>query len=440
MSTTSATRPSAADSLTRWLPVLDRTALACVLLLIPLLLHAHGIAEVSLGIADFCFLARSAITRDWAWTRTYWFRVGLLWWGWVVLCSLPIRPFDLGEYGGPSLAQAVANLRFLVLVAAMEHAVLRGAKARRWMFGLIVAATIYMTVQSLFQFVFGFNMYGQPKSGGIILTGPFAKPRVGPPLARVLLPVLIPPAAALLARRRWGATLGAAALLVGGVVLMVLVNQRMPLVLTVFGLLIGGLLLRQMRMPVIAAAVCGGLLLAASPLIAPGVYHRLIGHTAHQMEYFPSSPYGELYTRALEIGLKNPISGLGADGFRYGCPNPRYFHPTFDGLVPDGGGKQICANHPHNPYMEALVNGGFPGLALFCWLCLAWLAPLARGLWRDPDPLRVGLFATAVIQLWPLASTSGFTSMPMGGWFFLLLGWGMAEARWRPRPAEAPPR
>ena len=342
MSLTSITRFPTVDLLARWLPVLDRTAFVCVLLLVPLLLHAHGIAEVSLAIADFCFLARSAMTRGWSWTRTLWFRVGVLWWGWMVLCSLPVLPLHLGEYGGPSLIQGVLDIRFLVLVAAMEHAALREASARRWMFGVIVAATIYMAAQSLFQFVAGFNMYGQPKSGGIILTGPFAKPRVGPPLARVLLPVLIPAAAALLARRRWAASLGAGALLLAGVALMVLVNQRMPLVLTVFGLLIGSLLLKRLRLPVIVAAVAGGLLLAASPVIAPGIYHRLIGKTTHQMVYFPSNPYGELYTRALEIGLQNPITGLGADGFRYGCPNPRYFRSTFDGRVRDGGGASTA--------------------------------------------------------------------------------------------------
>jgi hypothetical protein len=43
--------------------------------------------------------------------------------------------------------------------------------------------------------------------------------------------------------------------------------------------------------------------------------------------------------------------------------------------------------------------------------------------------LRVGLFAAAFIQLWPIQSSTAFTSMPIGGWFFLLLGWGMAEAQ-----------
>lgn len=431
MSSSSTTPTHLPDASARALPILDRTAVVCVMLFPLLLMHAHGIAEVAMAIADICFLSRCAITRDWAWTRTYWFRVGLLWWGWIVICSLPIPPLGLGEYGVPTLVQAVVNIRFLVLVAAMEHSILRDPGSRRWMFGVITACTLYMAAQSAFQFVFGVNMYGFPKSGGIILTGPFREPRVGPPLARTLLPVLIPFAAGLLDRRRRVATLGAAALLIGGVALMVAMDQRMPLVLTVFGLAVGALFLKRLRLPVIAAALAGGMMLAALPVVAPGIAHRLIDFTTHQMVYFPSSPYGELYTRALEIGLQHPITGLGASGFGYGCPNPRYFRPTFDGVSQNDGGAAICASHPHNPFMEQLVNGGFPALALFCWLCLAWMAPLWRGLWRNPDPLRVGLFATALIQLWPIASTSGFTSMPMGGWFFLLLGWGMAEARWR---------
>jgi O-antigen ligase len=148
-----------------------------------------------------------------------------------------------------------------------------------------------------------------------------------------------------------------------------------------------------------------------------------------QMDHFATSQYGQLYARALEIGEQHPVTGRGFDGFRSGCTMPRYFRASFDGRQPDGGGARICAQHPHNFFAQALDEGGFPGLALFAALAVAWLAPLGRGLWRNPQPLRVGLFASILIQLWPFASTSAFTSMPMGGWFFLLLGWGLAEAR-----------
>jgi O-antigen ligase len=117
------------------------------------------------------------------------------------------------------------------------------------------------------------------------------------------------------------------------------------------------------------------------------------------------------------------------DGFRYGCLQPQYFRPSFDGADQDGGGAVICWHHPHNYYFEALDNGGVPGLALFCWLGLTWLGVMARALWRQPRPVLVGLFAAAIIQLWPIASTTGFFTMPIAGWSLLLLGWGMAEAR-----------
>ena len=74
----------------RTLIALDRTALGAILLTPILLLHAHGIAEGAIAVADVCFLARCVITREWAWLSTPWLRAGFAWWGWVTLCSLPI--------------------------------------------------------------------------------------------------------------------------------------------------------------------------------------------------------------------------------------------------------------------------------------------------------------------------------------------------------------
>jgi hypothetical protein len=279
--------------------------------------------------------------------------------------------------------------------------------------------------------VFGYDFYGIPPASDHVLTGPFEKERAGPPLARILMPALVPPAAALLRRGRVLTALAAGALLAAGLGILELIGQRVPLLLAGLGLLVVGVLLPSLRRIVAAAGAIGLLLLAATPIVAPGAYGRLVLQFSALMMHFATSPYGALYARALEIGVQQGATGLGADGFRYGCPMPRYFRPTFDGSVPDGGGAAFCWHHPHNIYFEALDNGGFVGLALFCALAVAWLMALGRGLRRSPDPLRVSLFAAAFIQLWPFASSSGFTSMPIGGWFFVLLGWGLAEARWR---------
>ncbi len=181
------------------------------------------------------------------------------------------------------------------------------------------------------------------------------------------------------------------------------------------------------------------MLIAGSVAFSPPTYYRLVVKFTVQIDRFGSSQYGELDARAWEIARQHPLTGRGVNGFRTGCPLPRYFAPTFDGRMPDGGGAAICASHPHNYYMEALDQGGFPGLALFTAAALGWLFATGRGLICYPDPLRVGLFASVFIQLWPLASTSGFISMPMGGWLFVMLGWGLAEARWREPAALSQP-
>ena len=412
---------------------LETVAFGSVMVLPLLLMHAHGVAEVAIGVADFCFLLRSAVLQDGSWLRTPWLRVAGIWWVWLVFCSLPIPALGLGEGGTHSFVQALATARFLILVVAMEHLVLRSRDARRWMYNLIAASAAWITLNSIIQEIFGRNLIGWPRAGEGVLTGPFGTARAGPPMARIIIPAVLPPVAALLARHGLRTTACAYALLLGSVTIMVLIGQRMPLVLVVLGLIVVAILIRALRPVVMAATIAGALLLAASPVVAPNAYFRLVEKFSTQMAHFGPSPYGQLYARAWEVGIRNPVTGMGFDGFGTGCPRPAYFRPTFDGSQPLGGGAVICWDHPHNFYFQALDDGGFVGLALFCATAIAWLMPLARGLWHNPNALRVGLFATIVVQLWPVQSTSAFTSMPMGGWFFLLLGWAMAEARHQSR-------
>ena len=85
-----------------------------------------------------------------------------------------------------------------------------------------------------------------------------------------------------------------------------------------------------------------------------------------------------------------------------------------------------------NPPDTVVMLAAFGACAERCrpHTAIAWLATMGRALRREPRPVLVGLFAAAVIQLWPIASTTGFYTLPVAGWSFLLLGWGMAEARW----------
>jgi hypothetical protein len=188
----------------------------------------------------------------------------LLWWGWLVICALPISP--LGPGGAHSFVEAIAVVRFPIFAAAVEHWVLRDVAA--------------------------------------------------------------PAAAALLGRRRTVCTLATYALLLGSVGMMVLIGQRMPLTLTGFGLLVVGVLLPGLRPVVLAAALAGIGFLGAVAVVSPPTYARVVLQFLALLRHFPTSPYGEIYARSWHIAAARPWFGRGFDGFRTGCLLPQYFGPT----------------------------------------------------------------------------------------------------------------
>ena len=394
---------------------MTRVAQGLTLALPLFLLHGRGIAEALIIAIAVLFVAHSASTRDWGWLRMGWVQIAGAWWAWLVVCSV---------WAGTAL-QAAGVVRFLLLVAALDWWVLRDAGVRTWLARLLRWAFLYLALSSLLQLATGRNLAGYGRFMDGELTGPYEHPRAGPVMARLLFPALLPPVSAWLKRPGWW-PLGAGALGLAGVAIMVLVGQRMPLLLTLLGLFVTALMMPRLRGVVLAACVAAGLLLAATSVVAPPTFARLVTKFSAQMTHFPDSAYGQIAGRALAIGAANPVLGTGYDGFRTECDNPAYFH-GWNG--DDGGGAAICVQHPHNHYLQALVEGGWLGLMLFSAMVLAWVHSVGRGLWRDPSPVRVGLFVAVLLHEWPIASASAFTAMPLSGWFFVLLGLGLAETR-----------
>ncbi len=400
----------------RLLEPLRHGSLACLLLLPLFLMHGRAVAEFLVAGIDLAFLAASGAGIGWGWLRTVWVRIGLAWWGWLVICSIP----GTGIGGWLSFGQALADLRFLLLVAALQFFVLEPAGARRWLSRVLTACALYIGLSAWLQLATGRNLLGYPRNYAGELTGPFLHPRAGAPLSILLFPTLLPWLAAL---PRIAAGL-LAALSVGTIVL---IGQRMPLLLTLLGLVVSGLLLRRLRGPMLAALAAGAIVLAATAAVSPPTFGRLVTQFSRQISDFANSSYGQIASRAMRIAEAHPIFGRGFAGFRNACPDAAY-----------GTGAEICNIHPHSHYLEALTDSGVPGLLLFCALVLAWWHALLRGIGRDPDPLRVGLFVAALMQEWPIASASSFVSMEIGGLFFVLLGWGLAEARYASTSSIAP--
>ncbi len=397
-------------------------AAAMFCLALPLaLLHARAVAEILIVAIDLCFLAHVAAARDAAWLRWPFTRMACAWWLWVTLCSAI----------GSGLGLALISVRLPLLAVALGHWLLRGAGAARlrcWLWCILAASCAWIALECWQQYLFGTNLFGQTRFVDGALTGPFNKPRAGPGYILILFPVLVPATMAIFARPGlWprAAGLGLAAM---AVLTMVLIGQRMPTVLMLFGLVVTALLLKRLRPVVLGAVVAGALLIAALPTVSPATYTKLVLRFSAQMAHFPRSAYGVLYGHAAELARHHPLAGQGFDAFRRDCAQQQAARSVLAQSQRLDEGLNGCSIHPHNYYLEQAVNAGLPGLLAFAAMVIAALSTLAGDLLKGPDPMRVGLFVGALVALWPIASTSAFTSLPNAGWVFLVLGFGFAIA------------
>lgn len=393
-------------------------------LALPIALMAGPSAvDACVGLLVVAFLVHCVARRDWAWLRAPWMALALAWWGWTLFGSLPgiAEPGVWPRWTGHAL--------FMVRVPLCAAAVawmMRGVPGySRHLYGVLTLVTAYVVAQLGLQFFTGFNSFGHPMADNGLLTGPYDKVRAGQTLRLMFFPVLLPPVLWLIARGRLGWMAGAGVLALGFAI-MLPVGQRMPAVLVAIGLPVSAWLVPVLRRPAIAAIGAGALVLALGTMAFPLAQHRMVAFFGEQLASFPTNHYGLIYTRAAAMAAEHPWLGRGFAGFRTGCPEPRYFAPALGGDPADGGGAEMCAPHPHQFYLEALTNGGWPGLVLFSAFAIAALLVLARGLRTRPDPLRVGLFVAVLLHLWPLAASSGFTNTYLSAWFALLLGWGIA--------------
>ncbi|MBV9538450.1 MAG: O-antigen ligase domain-containing protein, partial [Acidisphaera sp.] len=140
---------------------LNGVALAAVLLLPIFVMHGRAVAEVLIAVVDVCFLLTSALTGSWRWLREAWVGIAAAFWLWLMLCSWP----GIGIGGFASFAQAVAFVRFLLLPAALGHAVLAEARSRRWLQAVLSASALYIAGQTVLQLATGRDLQGFPRNG-----------------------------------------------------------------------------------------------------------------------------------------------------------------------------------------------------------------------------------------------------------------------------------
>lgn len=383
-------------------------------ILIPVLIVA-GPAPGDIGVAliALLFLVRSVLTRDASWLKARWVQLLLVLW--VYMCwRNSLLPEDSG------LIRSASWLRYPLFAIALGHWLLPHAGTTTWLRRTLVAAVAFLAFDALWQYAFGTDLTGRPGfvyQGSIRLTGPYSAPRVGITILWLMFPAIFWCIAQPEHRTKW---LGALLALGAGLAIFTS-GERMALVLLGIGVVATLLVLPRVRKPLLAAAVLAIALAFGLMHANPLLKARQVGETSREVADFGGSAYGRTWTSAWRIGLDHPVIGVGSKQFREVCADAKYGATDAESL------RLRCVMHPHNMYLEWLVEYGFIGLGLFAAALAAWAA-LALRHWHQwwGNPLAMGVMLTLALRLWPISVvTSQFVSWSAVP-FWLLVGWAIA--------------
>lgn len=378
-----------------------------------LLMAGHVAADVTLTAIALLFLIHSAAEKNWRWCREPWVQCLILLWFYIIVRAV------FTEVPAIALRRAIPFARYFVFAAALAYWLLKDKTTCRRFLIMLTCATLFIALDGMLQRFHGKDIIGHlikiNTTGNLRLTGPFDHEILGIMLAWLYFPVCLKfiidengklqPPQKLLAGI-FGSLLLLAAIMLSG--------ERMALLLTLFGWVIAIFLLPMRKSILLGIFGAGLLVLGLMAWANTDILHRQIGSTMDTIEHWSQSPYGLLFASGKQLIMQHPFFGIGVNHFSHTCEG------LYAGMQ---GYDQACNTHPHNIYMEWLIEGGIIGFLLYCaFLIMALRMCFLSWKQNRANPVFIGLFIAFILRIWPIASSTNFFSPWGAPPFWLVLG------------------
>jgi O-antigen ligase len=367
-----------------------------------------GLQEAVMTMLAILFVMQSWRDRDFSWARQGWFAALLALWAYELVRTLVGHPTATG------VLFALQWIHLPLYAAALAHWILPDEGARRRLLLATGAALTFYALDCLLQYFSGRDLIGRPAWDNR-LTSVSPKPGVGIQIAWLM------PAPVFgfwqSGRRVFAVFFGLVCLLA-----VLLSGDRMGLLIALSAVVLIALIAPGLRKPMAIALPAAVVVLGSVLYLSPKLYHREIETTAHVITDLGSTHYGIIFGSALEIARDHPIFGVGMHNYEAACSEPQYGPEK---VGPDQLPR--CPGHPHNFYLQWLVEGGLVGLTLFGAFVVLSLRELVRWRGENYDNLIFyGLAASLALRFWPLTSGTSFFSSWSAAPLFLVLGWSLA--------------
>ncbi|WP_157505744.1 O-antigen ligase family protein [Geminicoccus roseus] len=335
----------------------DRFAGWLVILLPLLFVLGRALADGALILVALAFLVRSAALRDWRWAGEAWVVLALAWVAWLTFAGMFAA--DVAD----ATSKGAIQIRFVLFAAALATVHFQNPRVRRNFLLALAATVLLVAIDCLIQVATGRSLTGRPLPEAYRLSGPFSAQKAGTYLGKTVFPALLP-LVLLVERRELAAWIPLVGLGAAGAIIA-LTGERSALLAFGLGAACCMVLLPALRrylLPAMLVALAG---LAVIGLSRPILVERFVEQTRDDLVGFADKRYGMIFRSGLALFEEQPVTGIGVSEFPSRCPEPR-----FAGIGPV---EVRCVSHPHNPWMEMLVEGGLVALALWLALLVAWL-------------------------------------------------------------------
>ena len=418
-----------------------------LLILLPFaIILGQAPSDIIVSTISILFLINSTIQKDWSWTKKKWVKIIFFLWIYLILASFFALDIKI------ALEHSILFVRFFIFAIAIQYWVLSNEKHLNTVLYSLLIAFFFIFIDTFYQSInfdlskgYGPDLLGYYSNDHFRLTGPFRSNIPGAYLSKFFFILFLFILIKLGKSNKYSFLF--TFILSSTFFLVFLTGEAMSFASMGLGLIILFFFERKFRKKIFLSLcfVFFFILLTIKynpiwnkiEIIEKNPWHN---GTVYQLDIpcednknqickkkfktqpffyevlnnFEKSAYWETYKQALTIWRDYPIFGIGIKNYTNACKlekykeNLKYF---------------FCTTHPHNFYIQWLLETGILGLFGFIILLFIWSKHFINIIEKNTSPLIYSPILSLIVLFWPIMSTGSFFSNRNAtmNWFIIAL-------------------
>ncbi len=334
------------------------------------------------------------------------------------------------DYIVHSLSESLFYFRFGFLIIAISILLDHYRNFYKYLFYSLFFTLSFIVIDAIFQFTFGFNTLGY-EYDKIRLSGVFGEEKkLGSFIVR-FLPIFIFLFFSLKLKKSINFL---SYFLIALSSIVILITNEVSAIFYLILIFIFYLFLLNINIKLKIVTLVSSLIILSTLLISFNqIPKRVLGkffeYQDKEINFILFNEHIPIWNTSLEIYSGNYFFGTGLKNYRKICPNKIFFNDTFKPFFASKGEKKLsCSTHPHNNYIQILVEAGIFGFIPFLLFSILFFYRFliicfhSFKLSNEYSNELITKYIIVLIPLWPFIPTGNFFNNWNSIIFFFAIG------------------